>query len=188
MSCFARWTLLPALLIGAFLATGRAAAAVPQVNDAAHLFFSEDAIRKADAEIKEIKRQHKLDLLIDVLPTVPAEDEAEANSKDRELKDNFYKKWARRRAEEAGVNGVYVLITKKPAHLIVEVGNKTGKRTFSLADGEKLQSMLLRKFRDEKFDEGLLEGVDYVRKTIDADLARTSGALQDRSKRRRCPL
>jgi len=173
MSRFACWTLLPALLIGGLLATGRAAAAVPQVNDAAK-FFSSDAIRKADAEIKEIKNRHKLDLVIDTLPAVPAGDEAEASSKDREVKKSFYEKWARRRAEEAGVNGVYVLITKKPEHLIVEVGNRTGKRAFTVADGEKLQSILLRNFRDKKFDEGLLEGVAYVRKTIDADLAQTS--------------
>ena len=75
-----------------------------------------------------------------------------------------------RPARQGKVNGVYVLVCRDPAHLQVEVGNETQKKAFTLKDRDKLAQILLKQFREKKFDEGLAEAVKFFESTLKSNL------------------
>ena len=122
MSSILRSTVLFLVASGLGIAT-EAAAAVPRVNDEAKM-FSAGAVEKANQKIKQIADQFKLDLLIEALPGIPA------NLQDRYKqlgKEKFFAGWADQRATAAGIKGIYILITRQPGHLQIEVDKSTRK-------------------------------------------------------------
>src|SRR5438552_2334253 len=110
MATALRWASFFAILAG-WLAGAGTALAAPGVHDQAG-FFSQEAIHKADAVIQEIKKRHQKDLLIETFKSPPEGKEELATSKDREVKDRFFGQWARKNAEDANVNGIYILICR----------------------------------------------------------------------------
>lgn len=157
-----RWIGLP-LFLG-LLAVSPLRAAAPEIKDHAN-FFSSTAVGKANEEISAINRKYRKDLSIETFDTPPA-DQAEKYAQAGRARDEFYNAWARDRAKNARVNGIYVLITKKPAHIQVEVGNETQRKAFTLENRNKLRDILLDAFKKNEHDKGLLEGVRYVDRTI----------------------
>ena len=149
------------------LGRGRAALALtPEVKDQAG-FFKPEAIKQANQLIRDIQRQHHVDLMIETFVKPPAGREQEASADH----SAFFSQWARQRARELGINGIYMLICKSPAHVQVEIGNDTRKKAFTEEDRARLVKILLSRFNAKEYDEGLLEGVRLVRDTVDRNLA-----------------
>jgi uncharacterized membrane protein YgcG len=136
----------------------------PEVRDQAG-FFSADAVSKANDIIREIKREQKKDLLIEAFPRPPAGKEDEASSADAKEKDRFFADWALERARAEEVNGIYVLICKAPPYVKVAVGKET-HRVFSDDDRDRLGEILVKAFHEKNYDDGLLEGVRFVQRTL----------------------
>ncbi len=86
---------------------------------------------------------------------------------------SFFHDWALDRARTLTVDGIYVLITKSPGYVQVEVGNKTAIRDFTETERDRLGEMLQRDFGEKKFDTGLIDGVKYVQQTMDAQMPAT---------------
>jgi hypothetical protein len=129
---------------------------VLQVRDEAKL-FSEKAIEEANAIVAKIKEKHLKDLLIETMGEGPAAKEAA--------------KWASERAKNAKVDGVYIVITKKPRHFEVVVGNKTRESgLFTIADRDELARILKGNLGKDR-DEALLLVAKY---TLDALNKRTN--------------
>jgi uncharacterized protein len=152
--------------LGMGLMASPAVAVAPVVRDEAH-FFSDDARKQADRKLREIYREYGKDLLIETFAEIPA-DREEAFKK--EGKESFFAAWARERARDEVVNGVYVLICKKPGHIQVEVGNHTRQKAFTLSNRDKLLRLMLDRFREKKFDEALTEAVKYFADTLRENL------------------
>jgi uncharacterized membrane protein YgcG len=149
------------LAISLLLTIGnRAAAVAPQIKDEAK-FFSADAVKKADKQIRDIERKYGKDLLIETLPAVPGDQAAKVKAMATEEREKFFHNWAADRAEAAVVNGVYVLVVKEPPHLEIEITAKA-RSIFPKEEFDRLRSLLLGKFRNKQFDEGLLEAVRFV--------------------------
>jgi uncharacterized membrane protein YgcG len=156
-----RQTLGLSTLAIVLLAFARPAFALsPEVRDGAG-FFKPDTVEKADELIKNIKKKHKKDLLIETFSHVPAGDEKEASSSDPQEKNHFFTEWALRRARESQVNGIYVLICREPPYIKVAVGNET-RKVFTDDERNDLGSILVNRFKKKEYDDGLLEGVRYV--------------------------
>ena len=172
MLLISRRLLAPALVLTWLLAAGPARALTPEVKDHADLFKPE-TIAEANKILRDIERQHRVDLLVETFEKPPAGREVDA-SKD---KARFFSQWALQRFRESGVNGIYVLICQNPAHVQVEVGNETIKKKFTLENRDQLVKILVTKFRAKQWDEGLLDAVRYVRDTVDRNLA-SSGRRQ----------
>src|ERR1700733_4375124 len=102
-------------MAGVLLMAGWAAAAllVSEVKDDGG-FFKPETIKKANKGIKDIKDQHKTDLVIETSKGFPPErkDDFEKLGKER-----FFEEWGRERAKALEVQGLYVLICKEPRHL-----------------------------------------------------------------------
>ncbi len=172
MVSISRWLLIPALLIGWLGLTVRASAAVAPVLKDDGKFFSAEAVNKANDKIKKIAQDYNKDLLIETFPEIPGELKKDYSA---EKKKEFFARWARDRAHDNAVNGVYVLICKEPSHLQIEVGNETRRKAFTEGNRDEMVKILLGKFRAKKYDEGLQEAVDFYARTLRQNLGRTTG-------------
>jgi hypothetical protein len=164
-----RWMLAPALVAGWLMAAGPAPAA--PVNDEAGL-FSADAVKKADQVIQKIQRDYGTGLTIDTVPRIPANLEG----KFKQLgKDEFFRDWAESKAKRERDKGIYVLICKNPGRVEVLVDEQTRAKNFTLRDRNALVKTMLVRFGEKKWDEGLLDGVNFVESSL-----RTNGAKPQR--------
>jgi hypothetical protein len=174
MSAFCRLALIPAIVTGWLLTAGSALALTPQVKDDAG-FFSADAVKKANAIIRDIENQFKKDLVIETYMTVPAGKIKEAS--DKGSRGPFFHDWAVQQAKAAQVQGIYVLVTKTPGHVEVAVGDKTEKEGFfTSAEGKILRDKMAARFRDKQYDQGLQDGVQFVRDTLSSQVKHRGGA------------
>jgi uncharacterized membrane protein YgcG len=128
-------------------------------------FFSPAAVRDASAVIDRIRDDHKRDVLVETIPEVPQDLRDDLQQKG---KAKFFADWAAARAKEHGISGVYILICKNPSHLQVAVGNVTQQELFTVADRDELARKLLARFRTKQFDQGLLDGVQFIQRQMDA--------------------
>jgi hypothetical protein len=146
------------------LAAGVSAVA-PVVKDDAKL-FSPEAVKKANAEIREIAEKFGRDLLVETFASVPADDLEKVKKMEKEERAGYFKKWAIDRAKEAVVNGVYVLICKEPTSYYVEVPPKAGA-VFNAKVRNKLIQQIGGDLREKRFDEALLGAAKLVRETLE---------------------
>ena len=152
-----RFCMLLMVMVGLAVASG-ARAATPRVSDEGH-FFSADAVAKANQKIKDIERLYGKDLFIETVPGVPAS--MERRFKELGKKD-FFITWARRRMGDAGINGVYILISKNPGHLQIEVTHQTQNQGFSVDSQDSLVKKMGTMLGQKKNDAALLEAVSFV--------------------------
>src|SRR5438270_5624940 len=88
-------------------------------------FFSEATKSEATRNIDQIERRFRKDLVIETFKEIPPEFKMADDAQDKTALNRVYAKWALQQARNLRVNGVYILMTKEPAHLYVEVGNAT---------------------------------------------------------------
>jgi uncharacterized membrane protein YgcG len=160
-----RRVLLLALVLDLTL-IGRAAAVAPQIKDEAK-FFSADAVKKANEQIRDIARKYGRDLLIETFPKVPDDQAEKVKAMSKAEREKFFVQWAERRMSDEVVNGVYILICKSPSHLQVRVSRKA-ESAFSRQDRDELARKLLGDFREKRYDEGLQAAVKFVEQKLSA--------------------
>jgi hypothetical protein len=146
--------------------TARALAVAPEVRDAGK-FFSADAIKKANKEIREIAKNYDRDLLIETFATIPGDQAERVKGMPREERAKFFRNWAADRADVAVVHGVYILVCKEPAFVEIVITPR-GRQGFDKASFEKLRELLLNSFHEKRYDEGLQGAVDLVRERFAA--------------------
>ncbi len=163
--------------------SGRAWAVVPMVKDGGG-FFTPETLTKANQEIANIQKQYKKDLLIETFATVPTDKVDAVKKMTPKERTRFFQGWANERARAERVEGIYILISKEPAHLQIEVGHETEKRAFKVPDDVKrLRTILLENFQKKDYDTGLLEGVEFVQQKLSENLgvARAAGEAPARA-------
>src|SRR5688572_3539287 len=168
----------PILFIMALLLAAGGGVAHAEVRDNAR-FFSEDAVRQANFDLRDIKQRHGKDLLIETHPTIPAN----MRSQLQQLGETkFYAQWTAQRATEAKIDGAAVLITKEPSHLHVVVGDRARQSgAFSTENGGKLREQLVTSFREKQYDQGLAAAVRTFRETLTTNLGGAGAAPVERT-------
>jgi uncharacterized membrane protein YgcG len=161
---------LPLCLV--LLVASPALAVVPEVQDGA-AFFKPETIAKANDLLAEIGKKHHKDLLIETYATVPADKVESVKAMDKEARAKFFQEWGNSRASRRRVDGVYILISKQPGHIQVEVGAETQKKAFTTKDRDHLRDILIEAFQKKEFDRGLIDAVQFVEKTLDENMAHT---------------
>ena len=139
-------------------------------------FFSEQAKLEAARKIAELERSVRKNLTIETFKELPDDVRRGANLQDKAALNRLFEAWTVKQAREEGINGVYVLLVRTPAHLQVVVGNDTQKRAFTLRDRDLLVSTMLVKLRAKQYDEALFEGVNFVSSTMRANMG--AGSLR----------
>ena len=129
-------------------------------------FFSDAARADASRQITEIGSRFRKDLVIETFATVPEGIKAGVNLQDRLAVNRMFEEWTIRQARQRRVNGIYILLSKDPAHLQVVVGNETQATLFSLKDRDALVGSMLTRLRAKQNDAALLQGVSFVAATM----------------------
>lgn len=169
LACTRRSPWGPSLFVALFCA-GWAGAVAPEMKDAGK-FFSDAAIKDANQEIRDIARKYDRDLLIETFATIPGEQAKRVKEMTPEERAKFFRNWATDRAESAVVRGVYILICREPPFLEFRVTAK-GRQAFDHEATDKLRNLLLKAFRDKRYDEGLQTTVNFVRERFAAAAAK----------------
>jgi len=131
-------------------------------------FFSEQAKSDAAKTIGEMERSLRKDLAVETFKEIPANLKEGLNPQDKTALGRVCEKWAETRARQKGVNGVYILLVKEPAHLQVLVGNDTQRLAFTLRNRDELVSLMLADLRAHRNDDALRAGVNFVNTTMRA--------------------
>lgn len=150
-----------ALLSGAFNTQAQNGA----VRDTA-AFFSEASKAEASRRVAEIGKRFKKDLVIETYAEVPEAVRQGVNLQDKPAANRMFEEWTIKQARQLKVNGIYILLSKEPAHLQIVVGNETQRTAFTLKDRDALTSLMLARLRAKQYDEALLEGVSLVFNTM----------------------
>src|SRR6516165_5533522 len=155
-------------LLAGLLSTGVVRAATPPLHDRAGL-FSEPAKMQANEELLELSRQYRSRIVIETFPDVPWLAKVWHDLKSPETREQFFLDWAKRRAQRVGSHGLYVLISKEPT-LHIEVEPARNLKGFSAGDAARFDELLLAQFKQEHFDRGLLEGIQFIRRQFQSSL------------------
>lgn len=105
------------------------------VNDEAKV-FGKAALDEVNETIAKIKKTHGKDLLIETVAEGPPKEDAP--------------KWARERHDKSGIDGVYVVIAKKPGYFRVYISENTRKNLFKESDIDGLVKALSAKATHDK--------------------------------------
>jgi TPM domain len=146
--------------------------ALAEVKDDTSLFTT-SALQQADQITRQFKQKYGKEMLVEVFAEIPA-DLRSQYSADR--KDQFFSQWTLRRMQEIKANGVYVLVCRNPSHLQANAGNDTRQRAFTQQNLQQLKNIMLSQFQNKQYDQGLLDGVNYVDRTFAANLGNAGTA------------
>jgi uncharacterized membrane protein YgcG len=157
----------PVVLLAAWLGLVGPALAVfpPPVKDEGK-FFSADALEKANKKIKDIYQKYKKDVVVETIASLSAD---QAKKLEELGKVKFFRKFADDRAAELGVNGIYILFSKNPQHYEIVIDRETQKKAFTRANYQKLAETIVKRFKESKFDAGLLDGLDVIEESFKAN-------------------
>jgi uncharacterized membrane protein YgcG len=153
---------LMALAIVAMAASSQAFAA-SEVKDDAH-FFSPEAVTAANSRLKALEQKYRRSVMIETLADIPADKRSGYTA---ERKNQFYAGWLKERAQANKVDGLYVLITREPAHLQVGIGQQLQRMGFTNDDRDRVRDALSTAFKRKQYDDGLSDAINAIATTLD---------------------
>src|SRR5438132_967208 len=95
--------LAPTLLAVCLTAAAAAPLRAAVVDEAG--YFSAEAVRRADEDIQEVRRQTGKDLVIETVKGVPEDQARAVRSLSKTGRDEFFTRWAEERARDRAVDG-----------------------------------------------------------------------------------
>jgi uncharacterized membrane protein YgcG len=159
---------LLALAVALVLAA-RASAVAPEIRDEGK-FFSPEAVKKANDQIREIYRKYDKDVLIETFASVPADQVEKVKEMTAKERTDYFRKQALERVKERAVNGIYLLITKEPKHLYLDITPKA-RSVFDREFYDHLREGLFANFRENRFDEGLAGTLKAIQERLEKNSA-----------------
>jgi hypothetical protein len=161
-----RWIFLLVLAAGLAFAS-RASAVAPEIRDDGR-FFSPEAVKKANEQIRDIFAKYGKDVLIETFASVPPDQLQKVQGMSTREKEEYFRKQAIDRAKQRVVNGLYILINKEPKYVYVAIAPQA-RAQFDGDTSNRIRETLLSNW-DIRIDEGLAG----VLKTIHERLAKVS--------------
>lgn len=152
-----------ALSIGWLGLAGRAEGVYPPPVKDEGKFFTAKGLEKANAKIKEIYKKYRKDVVVETIDALTVDQEKLFKE---EGGKKFFPKYGLKRINELGVNGVYVVISKKPRWAQVEMDPDTRKTVFTNAERDKAYNKLVNQFKNDDFDQGLLDMLDSIETSL----------------------
>jgi len=136
----------------------------PPVKDEGK-FFGAEALKKANAKIRDIYKKYKKDVVIETIDALSVDDQKKAKE---EGNKKFFPKYALKRIDDLGVNGIYIIISKEPRWAQFEMDPMTRKGVFPNAERDKAYTKLIERFKEKEFDEGLADALDAIDASLKA--------------------
>jgi hypothetical protein len=142
----------------------RVAAIAPEIKDDGK-FFSAEAIKKGNEQIREIMRKYDTDLLIETYSAAPADQIDKLKKQSSQERSKFFHTWAVDRSNAVVVKGVYILICKDPPHLQIEISPKM-RSAFDNRARDHLVELLLAELQKKRYDQALESAINYVNEKL----------------------
>jgi len=143
---------------------GQAMAVAPEIRDEGK-FFSPEAIKKANEQIRELYVKYGKDLLIETFPSVPADQRDKVMAMNGKEREEYFHQLAVTRATQQVVKGIYIRITRQPKFLNVE-STPDSHELFDSEFKTQLRQTLLKGFRANEFDDGLAHALKTVQERL----------------------
>jgi uncharacterized membrane protein YgcG len=160
----------PALAAVAWLGVcGHAAAVFPPPIKDEGKFFSKEAVEKANKKIREVYEKYRKDVVVETLNALTPEQEKKLKEEGDEKR--FFARLALERSRELGLNGVFVLISRKPRYLWIHQDPETQKRMFTSRNSSAARDKIIEHFRTGEFDQGLAAGLEAIEAAFKANAA-----------------
>jgi hypothetical protein len=113
------------------------------------MMFGKDAVDELNGIVKKIREKAGKDLFIETVEEGPDKDKAV--------------EWAKERFNALKMDGVYLVIAKKPGYFRIVVGNNTLKNYFTQDNIKELEKILSNKDDSDKL---IVRGATYVLETM----------------------
>ena len=165
MNTLTRRFFLPALAATLLLGTAGVRAAAAGIQDDG-AFFSEFAKVNATGTINDVATRLHKDIAVQTFAAVPEDMKSAVLQPDKAATNRGFSKWAEQLARTKGVNGVFILLVKQPAHLQVVVGTDTQRQAFTLTDRTTLIQRMLEQLRNKRNDDALIDAVNFIATTM----------------------
>jgi uncharacterized membrane protein YgcG len=159
-TCFMSSAVLAAWLVLA----ARAAAVAPEIRDEGK-FFSPEAVKRANEQIRDIFGKHGKDLLIETFPSVPPDQLEKVKAMNAKEKTEYFHNKAVDRCKQRVVNGVYIIITREPKYLYVEI-TPQARAVLDQQTRGQVRAILISNFEENRFDDGLAGVVKAVQERL----------------------
>jgi len=125
-------------------------------------FFSTTAVEKANAALQALPRGPGKDVAIETFPTPPPDQIKNVESMSPAQRNKFFLDWAEERASKSKLDGVLVLICKRPGHARVDPHGSAARKLLTEGDVNQLSTELRARFNKKEFDQGLEDVVRLV--------------------------
>jgi hypothetical protein len=138
----------------------------PSVKDGAGL-FSPAAVARADEQIAQIRETYGCDLVIETVGALPKTDRRWFRFLYAREVNRFLADWARDRARDEEVDGIYVVVCKEPRSVITVVYPPAQEQTFAPGDCAQLRRQFAHHLGRSGPDQALLDGVSEARNLLE---------------------
>ncbi len=140
--------------------------------------FQPDAVLKARAAIQQFRHEYHRDLFIETFDHPPgAEPKRGFLAWGRSQAEPDYVQWSTTRARAIGIDGIYVLICKKPKHVQVLLYPNTPEQAFTEDNVRELRKLLERELPQSP-DAALSDAVAFVHNQVKDNLAERDSAAK----------
>jgi hypothetical protein len=131
-------------------------------------FFSPEAEQRVAQTLDRIRQRHGKVVAVETYQAPPS---SISTGGDERARNVAYHDWAQRRGREIGAD-LLVLVTRNPTHLRVD-SNQAAQNSgaFTTADQTAAANVMLPLFRQQRYDDGLQQVIDF----IDRRLGQTTG-------------
>lgn len=139
--------------------------------------FSQVYLRERQREVLDLACGHEIDLLMETMPAPPKEPTRRQGPEPTDDAKEKLVQWAKQRVAEIKVDGVYVVATREPTLVHVEVVGK-GRKLMNDAEARRFSELLLTEFRLRRYDHGLTAGIVLMRDTFKGELSAAGFTLK----------
>ncbi len=162
--------LLPTLGLVCLANAARAEERAAPIRDEAGLFHA-DAVVRAEQLIDEIRHNYGRNLFVDTVKSSPPHERKLFRFLWTRQVNRILEEQAQKRAREAGLDGIYVVICNDPkdVHVVVQPADDPA---FTQHDAETLRRTTARRLQDSGPDAALLAVAEQVRSTLHAHARR----------------
>ena len=165
------------LLVGIVLPLSLSAKASAQIIDTAHM-FSPSTVVRANQIIARMHAKTGKTIWVETFAGIPADiNQAFPHASMHHL---FYQ-WAGKIRRSEHVNGVVIIICRKPGYLIIRGGRSALNSVFSRSNQARASRLMLALFRSGQFQSGVLTGLQFISSTIEQRTAAAAPRTRGRS-------
>jgi uncharacterized protein len=161
-----RLLILGSTLVALALAIWPSIAAAGEVKDRAG-YFSLAAVAKANEGLQAIQRLYNRDMVVSTYETLPPQKAEIAKKMDAQAREGFFATWVIEMMRLDKVKDVFVVVCKDPAHVQIALGPDMMQIVLSPEDQGKFRDLIVHAFQAKKYDQGLLDGVQFIRAKLD---------------------